>query len=342
MRSLRTRIFRLTPAVMLLTLTPLTCQQAAAQSIQRRGIDVIPSQVELSYTKGLRYLAKSQKPDGSWGGRNYGGSQPGLVGICVLSFLAHGEDAVNGPYAHNIQKGIQYLINIQNKKTGYIGSSMYNHGFATLALAESYGMLPQKNIGKALKKAVDLILTAQNNNPLNGWRYGPESTSSDTTVAGCQIVALLAARNAGIPVPDKNIDKALKYMASCRGSNGGYGYTSKSSSRITLSAIGSLCYALAKQKKDKSYPITTKYLKARLDESNIHYNFYHQYYMAQALFHADETLWKQWDEKNTKVMTAAQSPDGSWKSQMLGDSGATGFALLSMALNYRLLPIYEK
>jgi len=41
-------------------------------------------------------------------------------------------------------------------------------------------------------------------------------------------------------------------------------------------------------------------------------------------------------------MTSAQAPDGGWNDNRLGRSGATGFALLSMALNYRFLPIYEK
>ncbi len=320
---------------------PLLPNNANGQSIPRRGVDVIPNEVELAYKKGLKYLAKSQTPDGSFGGGGFG-AQPGLVGVCVLSFLAHGEDPAHGQYSKNIQKGIDFLIKSQNKTTGMMGSSMYNHGFATLALAEIYGMVEDKRVESALQKAVNLIVSSQERNPTNAWRYGPDDKTADTTVAGCQIVALLAARNAGIPVADKNIDKALAYMASCRASNGGYGYTSKNSPRTTLTAIGSLCLSLAKQKDDKAFPVITKFLKSRLEDSSHHYVFYHEYYMAQALFHADEELWKIWNEKNTKLMTASQMPDGSWNDSRMGQSGATGFALLSMALNYRFLPIYEK
>lgn len=323
-----------------IALLPSLTSETNAQSIPRRGSDVIPQEVDSAYKKGLAYLSKIQAADGSYGDRY--GKQPGIVGVCTLAFLAHGEDSENGPYAKNIKNGIDFIIKSQNDKNGYLGNSMYNHGFATLALAEAYGMVNDPRIEKALEKAVKLITSSQNANPKGAWRYSPESKSSDSTVAGCQLVALLAARNAGIPVPNENIDKALKYMASCRASNGGYGYTSKTGARTTLTAIGSLCMSLAKKKDDKSFPTVTKYLVKRIDSTAHHHAFYHEYYMAQALFHADEESWMLWNEKNSKLMSASQMPDGSWSDRSMGQAGSTGFALLSMALNYRLLPIYEK
>lgn len=317
---------------------------SSAQVPGRRKVDLVPSNVEISYKKGLKYLASQQSSNGSFskdGSRN--SAQPGVTGICVLAFLAHGEDAEFGPYADNIKKGIDFILS-QQSDNGYIGNSMYNHGFASLALAEAYGMVndDKGKLAGALKKSVALLTSSQDRNPKGAWRYGPDDKTADTTVAGCQIVALLAARNAGIPVPDKNIDKALKYMASCRATNGGYGYSSKSGPKTTLTAIGSLCLSLAKKKDDAVFDTISTYLITRKSSSNHHYLYYHEYYMAQALFHADEEEWKKWNEKNTKIMTTSQLGDGGWNDNRLGRSGATGFALLSMALNYRFLPIYEK
>lgn len=320
----------------------ITSPSAEAQDLGRRKIDVVPADVEIAYKKGLEFLAKMQATDGSFSNdRASYSNQAGITGICVLAFLAHGEDPEFGPYAKNIKKGLDFILN-QQGKNGYIGSSMYNHGFATLALAEAYGMVEDKRLVEALEKSVALLTSAQDRNPVGAWRYSPEDTTADTTVAGCQLVALLAARNAGIPVPNKNIDKALAYMASCRASNGGYGYTSKSGGKSTLTAIGSLCMSLAKQKDDKSFDTVTNYLTRSVESGGHHYVFYHEYYMAQALFHANEEEWVKWNDKNTKLMTSTQNPDGGWNDPRLGRSGATGFALLSMALNYRFLPIYEK
>lgn len=290
------------------------------------------------YTKGLRYLATNQAADGSWA--DSAGTYPGVVGLAVLAFLAHGEDPNQGPYANHIKKSIDFIIAQQNAN-GYIGNNMYNHGFATLALAEAYGMVKHDKIAAALKKSVDLILSAQKRNPKGGWRYSPDSTDADTTVSGCQLVALLAARNAGVPVPNDAIERGLKYLASCRGSNGAYGYTSRGGGKPTLSAIGSLCLSLAKQKDSKGYSTTLTYLQDNLDFRDRHYPFYFEYYMSQALFQADEETWKLWNEKNIEFLSAIQNADGSWPDSR-GAAYSTSASLLSLALNYRFLPIYEK
>ena len=115
-----------------------TIQALQAQALPRRQDDPIPPQVDQMYVKGLRYLAGSQTENGNWPDRN--GSEPGVVGLCVMAFLAHGEDPNHGPYSLHIRRGIDFILENQNETNGYIGSSMYNHGFATLALAETYGV----------------------------------------------------------------------------------------------------------------------------------------------------------------------------------------------------------
>jgi hypothetical protein len=313
--------------------------QSPAQSLPRRQDDPIPPQVESMYTKGLRYLESNQNEDGSWSGRS--GTEPGVVGLCVMAFLAHGEDPDYGPYSKTIRKGLDYIIKQQSSSNGYIGSSMYNHGFSTLALAEAYGVVEDDRIAKALNEAVKLILSAQKRNPRGAWRYTPESPDADTTVTGCQLVALFAARNAGIPVPDEAIKKGLAYMKRCRSIDGGYGYTSASSAKPTLTAIGSLCFSLAKLKDDKGYRASLEYLKKNLNYRDRYYPFYFEYYMSQALFHADEEVWQEWNARNIRFLGASQSRDGSWPGTK-GPSFSTAGALLSLALNYRFLPIYEK
>ncbi|MCX8237225.1 MAG: terpene cyclase/mutase family protein [Akkermansiaceae bacterium] len=312
---------------------------ALGQNPLRREEDPIPVAVENIYTRGLRSLASSQQEDGSW--PDGVGTEPGVVGLAVMAFLAHGEDPNHGPYAKNIKNGINFILEQQQKGNGYIGSSMYSHGFATLALSECYGMYRDQRIAPALKKAVDLILSAQKRNPKGGWRYSPDASTSDTSIAGCQIVALYAARNAGIPVPDTALEKGMKYMRKCRGSDGGYGYQSAMGDRPTLTAIGVLTESLAKQHKTKPYQASAKYLAKNLNYRERHYAYYFEYYMAQALFHSDEEVWNEWNVKNTRYLSTIQGADGSFPGSR-GKSFNTAGALLSLALNYRFLPIYEK
>jgi hypothetical protein len=316
-----------------------TALPLAAQDLPRRPDDPIPPQVDAMYERGLAYLGKNQNARGSWDDSM--GSEPGVVALCVVAFLAHGEDPNHGPYAKNISKGIDYLLSQQNSTNGYIGNSMYNHGFSTLALAEAYGCVDNPKIAQALQKCVELILSAQKRNNSKAWRYTPDSTDADTTVSGCQLVALYAARNAGLPVPDDALKNGLAYMARCRGSDGGYGYTSAGGPKPTLTAIGVLCLSLAKDKEGKGYQTSVEYLRKNLNFRDRHYPYYFEYYMSQALFHAEPETWNDWNARNIRYLSTIQSRDGSWPGNK-GQSFNTAGALLSLALNYRFLPIYEK
>ena len=325
----------LSVALLGLSLLPVSGQN----ELLGRRVDVIPAQAELVYEKGIKFLATTQTEQGNWSDGS--GNDPGVVGLCIKAFLAHGEDPVNGPYSKHIQKAVSYIISQQNETNGYIGNSMYNHAFATTALAEVYGMIPDPKIAPALEKAVKLILSAQERNNFGGWRYTPDSRDADTTVSGCQMVALFAARNAGIEVPDKAMRKGLAYIGNNRSAEGSYGYTSGSGGKPTLTAIGVMCYALAKQKDTKGFENSVNYLKKNLDYRDRHYPYYFEYYMSQALFHADETAWNEWNQKNIRYMATIQNADGSFPGNH-GTAFSTSGALLSIALNYRYLPIYEK
>ncbi len=326
-------------ALRLISCVLLTATGAQAQDPLTRPDDTIPAQADLIYERGLQYLARTQNDKGSW--NDSVGAEPGVVGLAVAAFLAHGEDPNYGPYSKNIRNGIDYILSQQSDKNGYIGSSMYNHAFATKALAEAYGVIDHPKIAPALQHAVDLILSSQKKNRFGAWRYSPDSRDADTTVTGCQLVTLFAARNAGIHVPDDAVKKALAYLATCRGGDGSYGYTSSSGGKPTLTAVGSLCLSLAKETDSKGYQASLAFLKKNMDYRDRYYPFYYEYYMSQALFHADEALWKEWNAKNIRYMATIQSPEGSFPGNQ-GTSFNTAGALLSLALNYRYLPIYEK
>jgi squalene cyclase len=300
--------------------------------------DVATLEVDRIYVKGLQFLARTQIPDGSWTDTSYG-KEPAVVALAVVSMLAHGDDPNTGPFSQPIRRGLDFVLKNQNQKTGYIGRSMYNHGFGTLALAEAYGMVQDERLGPALQQAVRLILNSQANNPFGAWRYSPESTDADTTVSGAQLVALFAARNAGIGVPEEAIQKGLKFFASCQTPDGGMGYTSASSPNGARTAIACLVLALDKEKNSKSFKAAFDFLqKAPADFS---YQQYFLYYGSQAFFQASPQAWQAWNRKNIKSLGQTQNADGSWEGQF-GQTFSTAASLLSLALNYRYLPIYER
>lgn len=326
--------------IRLLLLSLLAAGSLSAQS-PTGGLQIgegLPPGVESMYRAGLQFLARTQTPQGHWPDQY--GQQPGVVGFAVMAFLAAGEDPNFGPHHTTIRRAVESIVSQQNTQTGYIGNSMYNHGFAALALAELYGHLHEPDVGLPLRRAVDLILNAQNQNPQGAWRYTPISQDADTTVSGGQLVTLFAARNAGLYVPQENIDNALQFFRETMDPRGGIGYTSNTGGNSTRSAIASLNFSLANDFSSHESRRIFEFLRHNRDGS-ASYIFYHFYYMAQALFQGDMSEWRVWNAQIIRLFEATQQPDGSWNGPR-GPTFSTSAALLTLALNYRLMPIYER
>ena len=300
---------------------------------------VMPAEVDRIYVRGLQALVKTQNPAGNWPDDPLYGSEPAVVGLAVISMLAHGDDPNSGPYSIAIHRGLDFILKRADAKTGYIGTSMYNHGFGTLALAEAYGAVDEPRLGPALQKSVELIVHSQENNSFHAWRYSPESKDADTTVSGAQMVALLAARNAGIAVPETAIQNGLLFYKTCQTSDGGIGYTSPTAPNGTRSAIACTVYALAKDKTSPVFKSAFEFIKQAPVEAQ--YAQYYLYYASQAYFHSSPEAWQTWNRENIKMLRISQAAEGYWEGQF-GRTFGTSASLLSLALNYRYLPIYER
>lgn len=353
---LRCRVIGLCVLLMFVMTKPARAQFPTVQMGE-----AVPRDIREIYEKGLRYLASSQRESGDWEDATSGYGGPGIVGMAVMTFLASGEDPNFGIYSGNIRRGLRNILEGQDPSTGILGgrqgshSSMYNHGFAMLALAEAYGAVDdqalwpgstatdQRTLGKALELAVRASVTSQKKNRYGGWRYGPDATDADTSVSGAMMVGLLAARNAGIEVPDEAIDRGVAYFKSMTSASGqvayaGLGGFDDSVARIS---IGTLVYAVARRKDMPEFKATLSSLTNRLEQTRSPYLRYAQYYQAQALFQGDVEAWEKWNKQLIRELKAAQADDGSFSGQY-GKTVETSLSLLAMALNFRFLPIYER
>ena len=337
-----------------LCLATAPLHRSNAQSLEVRTGDPVPRDVREMYDRGLKYLARHQDTDGGWQSRHRGA---GLTGMAVMCFLASGEDPNYGAYKNNIRRGLRFILLSQDKKTGYYGVSMYHHGFAMLALAEAYGVVDdrafwsdadgdQLTIGQSLELAVRTAITSQKNNAYGAWRYSPSGDEADTSVAGSILMGLLAARNAGIEVPDEAIDKAIAYFTGMTASSGqvaysgGVGGFNESMARIS---IGTLVYAIARRKDLPQFKQTLGYLTDKLDGGSAGHGgiAYQSYYQAQALFQGDIDAYNQWNRMLVRRLKSEQKQDGGFEGTQ-GKYVATTLNLLALAVNYRFLPIYER
>jgi hypothetical protein len=158
------------------------------------------------------------------------------------------------------------------------------------------------------------------------------------------IIGLLAARNAGIEVPDESIDKAIAYLRSMTARSGDVFYVNVGDRLATSTArisIATLAYAVARRKDLAEYKAALDYLKQRIEEPAGPFGEYTFYYQAQALFQGDVDSWEKWNKLLIRQLKEAQLPDGSIRGRF-NPTISTSLSLLSLALHYRFLPIYER
>lgn len=306
----------------------------------------IVERVSASVDRGLEYLAAKQKPDGSWHNNN------AVNALAILAFLGRGHVPGRGPYRDVVSKAAKSLIASQ-RADGYLAfDRMYEHGLATLALAELYGMDPDPKVEAALRKAIDLIIKSQA--PSGGWRYAPTPTDQDLSVTVMQVVALRAASNAEIPVPAQTIEKAINYVRSCSSPTGGYAYLAGSGPGPQTTAAGILCMQLLGKGDDPTVAKALVYLDQFQPkwDGNAPYFYYFHYYAIQARYQVGGKAWDDWHPKVRELLLSHQNADGSWDvppgtAENEGSVGPnkiywTSMACLILEIYTHYLPAYQR
>jgi hypothetical protein len=304
-------------------------------------------QTEAAVKRALRWLATNQSSDGSWGDSR-SSADVGIVGLCALAFMSAGHQPGRGPYGEVLTKATGYLA--QNcQRTGLIynpqanaGGPMYGHGFATLALAELYGMSRRNDLRDKLENAVALIIRTQNSE--GGWRYQPRVADADISVVICQIMALRAAANAGVHVPKDTTARAIEYVKRCANNpDGGFSYqaTSRSGSGQARTGAGCLSLIVMGQRKSEECERGLEYLMNRPPGSREGHVFYALYYCTQAMYQAGGKYHRYWYPRCAEYLLRSQRADGSWYDSP-GYAYATAMGVLALQVPAALLPIYQK
>jgi len=329
--------------------------------------------IDDSIDKALKYLASKQHKDGYWPGNM--GKSPAVASLSVMAFLAKGHTPGTGPYGQVINRGIDFVLSCQQANGMIKGSRghgpMYIHGMCTLMLSQVSGMVDparQKKLDKALPHAVRLILTAQQVKKSaaykGGWRYQPNSRDADISLTGWQLMSLRSARNAGAQVPKKSIADAVGFVLRCRQrlrvdpktkkpiipktGGVGFGYQPGGGPGLARTAVGLLCLELCGHHRSSESLLAGDYVLAHKPRSfGESYFYYSLYYASQGMFQLGGKHWRQFAPHMYEMMLKFQKPDGSWPqgSSHEGTAGpcySTAMGVLSMAVTYRQLPIYQR
>ena len=297
---------RITAVALLILIGPALAR--SAENGQVRTADLSPA-AERAIDAGLRWLAGQQNADGSWGLRYHEAS----TAVALMALMLKGHFPETGPYGEAMDKGVAFLIERARRGGGYMGVNMYEHGLATLALSEVWGMSERNEIRDTLKRAVEVILRAQS--PKGGWRYEPRPRDADISVTVMQIVALASAREAGIHVPSQTIDKALRYVKGLQvHGSGGFGYTGPSHPEFARSAAGVMALLMCGDRDSREVLMGLEYLRqlppGKFTAAKFYY--YGHYYAAWCIQELPAEQQGIFQAHMAKLMMSKQEKDGSW------------------------------
>jgi hypothetical protein len=341
----------------------------------------IVRRVNAATDRALDYLEKKQVKEGPAAGA-WRADNNAINALAILAFLSRGHVPGRGKYGDTVEGNVvkpgvltlakKFILSTSSKvpgRQGYLaigGGRMYEHGLTTLALAEMYGMDPDPELEEKLRLAVTLILRSQGRQPLpvrpgekprffGGWNYEPTAVNGDLSVSVMQIVALRAASNAEIPVPEEAIQRAIAYVRHKANPGGpGYGYAGPGAGTVQTSAAGVLSLQLLGAYNDPQIPKTLDWLAASVRPtwkgSGASYFYYFHYYAMQAFYQHGGKQWNEWHPGVRETLLANQNKDGSWDAPDGAEVGvdpatktySTALATLVLNIYQHFLPAYQR
>ena len=348
------------------------------------GDRVSAEEVEEACERATKFLLSQQYPNGciqelsrmnrnSRNGVPKGGVAMTSLAIMGLASIGHlpGDPTDEGDA---ILKALEFVLDPRHQHNeegspldGYFGnadeSRMYGHGIITLMLAEILGMgvdeAMDAQLSSTCQRAIDLILRSQkvkrDKRDQGGWRYEPLQADSDLSVTVWQLMALRAAKNAGLEVPTDAIEQGVQYVRNCYHSkykdgkpvdkDRGFGYEAGGGAKFSTTAEGLLSMQVCGQYDAPEVIGASNYLLKHGPRWGDEWFFYGTYYYAQGMAQRGGEHASTSKQKTALEMLKRQNRDGSWKSGEGHNAGpiyCTSLALLSLSIHHNYLPIYQR
>jgi len=320
---------------------------------------------ERAVAAATNWLARHQAADGGWGCASFtkqckdptcsvhahkSADHPmAATAFGLLPFFAAGQThETRGPYQAVIRKGLLWMASHQDKN-GRLGSgSMYEHGLATIAICEAYGLSKDPKLKNLAQAAVRFIEDAQNDES-GGWHYSANPpTVGDTSVVGWQLMGLKSAQMAGLPVNPQTLIKSKSFLASvAKGKNGGlFSYMPGSGPSPAMSAVGLLCNQYSgMERNDPAMVEGMNYVMANLAGAKS--DSYFLYYATQVMHNLPGPEWDTWNRNARRHLISTQIKEGcaagSWAptGHSAGPVMSTSIHALTLEVYYRYLPLYQ-
>jgi hypothetical protein len=315
---------------------------------------VVDTRTEGVIRGALNYLVSKQLPNGAWGSTSDEKRHPvAISAYALMAFQAAGHLPDEGDYSKTVNSGLQFLLD-SVAPDGVIGDRndgqyMYGHGVASIALAELYGQTRVPAMRVKLDRAIKLIIACQNEE--GGWRYRPIVRDADISVTVLQVVALRAAKNAGLDVPQATIDRAVGYVKSCfHPKSGGFTYQPDREPGFARTAAAIYSLQVCGLYEDEMVKRGSEYLV----ENNRPFQdwfTYGQFYAAPAQYMVGGDTWRKWYPVIAETLLNEVNTQGEiswWEPRLDRGRGGVGpvyctavYAMI-LAMPNHYIPLYQR
>lgn len=317
-------------------------------------------ETEQAVAKAIDWILKQQAADGSWSLQPSRGKKfddPGTViqasnaatALALLPLLGQGQTHVVGEHKRAVKAGLDHLLG-KSKRAGRTldwtdaGGTMYSHALVTLVVVEAYALTGDEMLRQPAQASIAFIVEAQH--PAGGWRYKPRE-AGDSSVTAWQVQALVAAKHAGLDVPDATLLKAGEFTRSLQHGRF-YGYTHPTGGSLGTTAACEL--VLATLPRSASDPPGRLFTSGLPPDSDAYHNLFSQ----TLNVHSDFKNKDGWNKRLVKQLLESQvghnDDRGSWyfRGDLHASSGGrlycTSLATLMLEAYYRhvtLAPEYK-
>jgi RNA polymerase sigma factor (sigma-70 family) len=306
---------------------PLAARKVAPKEVER---------TDKAIAAGLHWLARQQSPDGHW--PLVGAPENRVAGTAfgLLPFFAAGETHKQTgqlhPYAKNLQRGLAYLVKVQ-QQDGQFSGGMYAQALATWALCQAYELTKDQELKKPAQRAVDYLVQAQHSG--GGWRYTPR-TPGDTSVSSWVILALKRGEAAGLQIPAETFKRATAYLDSAANPDGSYSYVPRVPGTPPMTAAALLCRLHLGWTPRQPAVGKSVALIERSPPRAIFINTYYYHYATRAMALSGGAAWRKWEPQMRKLLLdrqenaqAALEVRGSWPTTGEGHGQAGGRMMIT-------------
>ena len=307
-----------------------------------------------------------------------GGGDTACTAYATLCYLGAGFDhRTPGKFRNTVQRALDWLKAQQNADGSFgVQKRNYENGVCAMALCEAYAMTIDPTLKEPAQLAVDYLVSRQAKSdsfPYGaGWDYSAAKPSrNDGSVTGWCIMALKAAKSAGLDVGDSWEGSKAYVDAAWKAANPGhenldaYGksvfpYTfdqiTGEAKSNRLASVGALCSIfLGKRPGDVMLDTLSNTIMEKQLPAAYPCNTYFMYYNTLAMFQYGGEKWETWNNQVKDMLIDAQHKNGSgcfngsWDYEGTKFHGhetgrllSTAYCCLSLEVYYRYARVKNK